>query len=145
MKIGFTGSRRGMTAAQQHQLELLLRGVGRVSGQVREWPELHHGDCVGADDIAGQIAHRMDYRVVSHPPTNERLRAHSVADEVREPLDYLVRNRLIVDETEMLIAAPDGPERLHSGTWATIRYARSLGRQVVVLRPGDSDHLKEDR
>jgi hypothetical protein len=136
MKIGFTGSRRGMTAAQQHQLEVLLRGLGVGS-------ELHHGDCVGADDVAGQVAHRLDYRVVSHPPTNERLRAHSVADEVREPLDYLIRNRCIVDETEMLIAAPDGPERLHSGTWATIRYARSLGRRVVVLELGISGHLRE--
>lgn len=125
-----------MTAAQQHELEVLLRGLGVGS-------ELHHGDCVGADDIAGQVAHRCSFRVVAHPPTNERLRAHGVADEVREPLEYQVRNRRIVDETEMLIAAPDGPERLYSGTWSTVRYARSLGRRVVVLGLGISGHLRE--
>ena len=44
----------------------------------------------------------------------------------------------------VLIAAPaeQEGERLRSGTWATVRYARRLGRRVVLVCPDGS--LRED-
>jgi hypothetical protein len=41
-----------------------------------------------------------------------------------------------VDATGWLLAAPrTKTEEQRSGTWATIRYARKLGRQVCLLWP----------
>jgi predicted Rossmann fold nucleotide-binding protein DprA/Smf involved in DNA uptake len=54
---------------------------------------------------------------------------------LREPLPYLERNHAIVNESDFLIAAPDGPETLRSGTWATVRYARKVGKRVLVIMP----------
>jgi hypothetical protein len=52
---------------------------------------------------------------------------------------YLVRNHEIVDDSQVLIAAPkEFTEQLRSGTWATIRYARKIGRTVRIVFPDGS-------
>jgi hypothetical protein len=49
------------------------------------------------------------------------------------------RNHDIVDETELLIACPgELAEAVRSGTWATVRYARKLGRPIVIFWPDGS-------
>jgi predicted Rossmann fold nucleotide-binding protein DprA/Smf involved in DNA uptake len=45
----------------------------------------------------------------------------------------LVRNRAIVNSSGLLIAAPAGEEILRSGTWSTVRYARSKDKRVRIL------------
>jgi len=126
---GFTGTRNGMSAAQKRALEDLL--VGR---SVRH---LHHGDCTGADAEAHDVAIRLYVIPVIHPPTDPTRRAFksAPASHLREPLPYLERNHAIVNESDFLIAAPDGPETLRSGTWATVRYARKVGKRVLVIMP----------
>jgi predicted Rossmann fold nucleotide-binding protein DprA/Smf involved in DNA uptake len=97
---------------------------------------LHHGDAVGADAEAHDIAIAIGCLIVIHPPTNETYRAFKTATDVRAPKPYLNRNRDIVWETVLLIAAPsEMTEQLRSGTWSTVRYARRLGRQVHLLAP----------
>ena len=123
--VGFTGTRRGMSTDQIDQLVDLIQRLRPRA--------LHHGDCVGADEEAHSVASDLDVRTVAHPPSNPRARAWCEADEYREPLPYLDRNHRIVDETDLLVAAPAGPEILRSGTWATVRYARKVGRRVVIL------------
>lgn len=60
----------------------------------------------------------------------------------REPGPYLWRNHQIVDATSALIAAPFGfEEELRSGTWATVRYARKLGRPVRFFWPDGTTSL----
>jgi len=130
MKVGFTGTQVGMTNRQKLELKEYLQVLGVT--------ELHHGDCVGADDEAADIARLMGIRLVMHPPTDSRKRAYNfrIGEEVRDQHPYLTRNHHIVDETEILIATPKtGYEELRSGTWATVRYARKLGRRVYVLTP----------
>lgn len=128
MRVGFTGTRIELTFKQVDALDGVLAAV--------EGPaELHHGDCVGADAWAARRAAAFRYRVVSHPPTENGYRAWIPATEMREPKPYLERNRAIVDETERLIAVPDGPERVRSGTWSTVRYARRLGRSITIIWP----------
>ncbi len=125
--IGFTGTRKGMQPDQLRQLRQI----------VQPGDELHHGDCVGADAQAHDVARAKGCRIVIHPSTLERWRAHRAGDDVlpiKSPLD---RNRRIVDACEVLIAAPaTAEEQLRSGTWATVRYARRVGRTVVLLLPG---------
>lgn len=131
--VGFTGTRKGMTLNQRLDLIEVLKKAWRVG----ELNLLHHGDCIGADSEAHDIAMTLDYEVHLHPPKDDRRRAFK-NDWLMytEPKEYHFRNRDIVDCCDLLIAAPDtAHERLRSGTWSTIRYARRIGKTVVILKP----------
>jgi hypothetical protein len=131
VRVGFSGSRRGMTGEQSRALRLSLASLGDAV--------LHRGDAVGADAEAHEQAVALGWSVIIHPPINEAWRARKAASEERAPKPYLVRNRDIVDETELLVAAPaDAVEQLQPGTWSTVRYARRLGRPISIIRPDGS-------
>ena len=131
MKLGFTGTRDGMTDHQKLDLSFILKTWG-VEG-------IHHGDCVGADAEAHDMAKSMSLYVVIHPPIDPKLRAWCVgADEMRDELPYIERNHAIVDETNFLFVAPRTEEEtIRSGTWATKRYAESLGylERIWIAEP----------
>jgi hypothetical protein len=127
--IGFTGTQQGMTAAQKLALRSLLDGGAG---------EFHHGDCVGADDEAHDIANECGYAIILHPPTNGSKRAWREMPRhmMRPEKPYLDRNKDIVRETASLIAAPAEPEeQLRSGTWSTVRFARRQGKPVFLILP----------
>lgn len=125
MKIGFTGTQLGMTGAQKEALRRLLAG---------KEGEFHHGECIGADDEANAIARAARLWTVGHPPTDQKKWAKPFVDERRKAKPYLDRNKDIVLETEVLVAAPaSGTEQLRSGTWSTVRFARKLGRKIVLI------------
>lgn len=133
MKIGFTGTRHGMNVEQKEQLKRVL--------QAETVTEFHHGDCVGADDQADDIAIEFGLRVVLHPPIREVLRAHCERKLYRKsPLiilerkEYISRNHDIVDATDGLIVAPHTREEtIRSGTWATYRYVKGQNKPYVIL------------
>lgn len=130
VRYGFTGTQRGMTAAQQAAVRALLAEAPGAA------PECHHGDCIGADADFHRIAVDLGCRVVVHPPDSPAKRAWCTGHEVRPEAPYLVRNHAIVDEVDVLVATPgEEAERLRSGTWATVRYARKRGVPVLRLRP----------
>ena len=100
--------------------------------------ELHHGDCVGADAQAHAIAGNLSIAVIVHPPINPALRSWaSKAAEYRPPKEYLSRNVDIVDESDVLIAAPYREDDVLSlgggGTWFTVRYARQLCKPIAIV------------
>lgn len=130
-KIGFTGTQEGVTIEQARALWAFLN---------RSDPEeFHHGDCIGADEVAHYIAKSLGIYVVGHPPTNPKKRAFCDCDEWRDPKPYLDRNHDIVNETVAMVATPKSrEEELRSGTWATIRYARKLGTPIEVIYPTES-------
>lgn len=114
MKVGFTGTRQGMSAAQCRQLQTVLYALRGVL-------EFHHGGAVGSDRQAAQLAATLGF-VTEHPAKG----------------DPLGRNRAIVASVDLLIAAPESDtEVLRSGTWATVRYARQAGKPVVMLSRGE--------
>ena len=99
-----------------------------------------HGDCVGADaqfhDICSQLG---VWQILVFPTHDGPLRAHCSSTLTAAPTDPLARNRRIVEVSDLLVAAPDGPETLRSGTWSTVRHARRRGRRVVtILRDGSA-------
>jgi len=130
MKVGFTGTRQGMSPAQRKAVRQLL-------AQLRDKiEECHHGDCLGADEDFHLTARSFKLFMVLHPPTNPRWRAFQDFDEVRPPTDYLERNKAMIKEVDRLIACPSTQdEQVRSGTWATIRYARKKGILVTIIRP----------
>ena len=126
--LGFTGTRDGMTDAQELMVWECLK----------RWrpTKLRHGDCRGADAQAHMLAIREGVYTIVHPPLDERWRAFCVADEVLEPRAYIQRDHDIVEESLALLAAPrTATEELRSGTWATIRYAWQRHRPVVIVGP----------
>ena len=137
LSVGFTGTQKGLMRSQRNTLVDLFK-VLKLEGAV----ELHHGDCEGADDQAHDLAVDLGFRMIGHPPLDSSKRVFRDFDDTHARYDYLVRNQHIVNETSILIACPQGPEELRSGTWATVRKARRLARRIIVIKPDGL--MKED-
>lgn len=137
MIIGFTGTRRGLTLKQwQSVYKLLAKQIG--------YTEFHHGDCVGADaDVHKMIQTYFDIATVIHPPDNPKHRAFCEGTAlVAQPKPYLERNKDIVNACELLIACPgEEEEQLRSGTWSTIRYARTQNKDIYIFYPSGRESV----
>lgn len=129
MVTGFTGSRKGMTVNQLLELGERLEELIPCKAI--------HGSCIGADtDFHDYLREHTDILIEIYPSNIESQRALCVADIAHPPEAPLVRNRHIVDNSDVLIAAPSTlKEEKRSGTWATIRYAHKCKKRVVILRP----------
>lgn len=132
-KIGFTGPRTGMSEEQQNMLWILLNTFKNAKPAVNSVVEFFHGDCVGADEQAHDLARLLGYRVTILPPSNPALRAFCEAEEVLDPKDYLERDRDIVDISEVLLAAVNFPVRPRSGSWYTYKYALERKKRAWLL------------
>lgn len=131
-RIGFTGTQHGMT---QKQIDVVASLIAAFRPE-----EVHHGDCVGADERF----HRMCVqacvpRIIIHPPDTSAKRAYCAAGldiTILAVKPYLERNHDIVDATQILIATPQtAKEQQRSGTWATIRRAFRRQRPVFIVQP----------
>jgi len=137
MKVGITATHKGLRPAQKEVIRTVLQHLYDQGAR-----EFRHGDCIGADDQAATIAHEIGYRLVAHPGINPRhpedtsTRAFHPSDEVRPAKLFLVRDRDIVDETDILVAGPAQKEEvIRSGTWTTYRYAKKKNRPTIVVYP----------
>ena len=129
--LGFTGSRCGMTEAQKSTVAALLLEL--APRQAR------HGDAVGSDAQFHAMVRTTPAVVIVHPANEPRYRANCAADKELPEKPPLARNKDIVDNCTVLIATPDSAvEKLRSGTWSTIRYARKQGRRVLIVTPDGS-------
>jgi hypothetical protein len=116
------------------QKQSLFYRLGLLRPQF-EW--FHHGDCRGADAEAHEIAKSLGYKIALHPPTTAVISTRAFCkgvDYFFVEAPYLDRNRGIVNESALLLAAPRTmQEVLRSGTWATVRYARKCDRPITIL------------
>lgn len=129
--LGFTGtSKKDMASRQLKAVRQLLYHVN--------W--LHLGDCIHADAQAHAEAINLGVMTHGHPPIHSGRRAMLEYDKIEQPKDFLLRNRdIVMGGVDGLIAAPSGwVEVLRSGTWATVRYARSANRHIWIVRPDGS-------
>jgi hypothetical protein len=127
-----TGNRDGMTDEQK---KTFARGLDHFNATT-----LHHGDCVGADADAHDIAAEKGRMITIHPPEKDELRAfkREEGDEEREPKGYFARNRDIVNESEILFGFPKTMFETSGGTWYTINYGKRIGKPVYVVLPDGS-------
>ncbi len=133
MKIGFTGTSKGMTKEQKYAFRTLLDKLYSVK-------EFHHGDCIGADAEAHEIMvlrYGTTIIIHIHPPDYSAKQAFCDAPSsfIHPSKPYLDRNKDIVNACDSLIATPEGPEITRSGTWSTIRYARKFYRPIYIIMP----------
>ena len=129
LKLGFTGTRHGMTEVQLKEFKKLVDS--------KQFEEFHHGVCVGSDkqahDYIDSIKKERNIKVVGHPGQDKKHRADCECDIMMKPLPYLDRNKNIISHADILIATPDTKERVRSGTWATVRYGRKKGMRIYVI------------
>lgn len=133
--IGFTGTQIGMTWGQKITVRTVLEALRETGGFLQSVPIFHHGDCVGADAEAHELACAIGYQIEIHPPAIAEKRAFLSGLRVHMPLPYLARNRIIVESSQAMVATPKGQEELRSGTWSTIRYALKIKRPLWVIYP----------
>jgi hypothetical protein len=133
IKVGFTGTQDGTTEPQFIALCKLMCALTCLDPDVI----FHNGDCIGADEEAAMYALKLKWKLHLHPPKSNAKRAFldKYSTWVEPPLDYLERNKNIVNQSYALIATPNGPEKIRSGTWSTIRYARKLGKRIYIIYP----------
>lgn len=138
MKIGFTGSKNGMTEKQKEVVAKLEVFTGaRI--------EVHHGDCIGSDADFHNIIRGISPKImiITHPgfpakdPKDLSLRAYCRSDNATAAKSFFVRNRDIVDVTELLIATPASKKET-GGTWFTINYSRQLNKKRIIIYPDGS-------
>lgn len=134
MHVGMTGTRKGMTDDQKYWLRAILEIMCTFSENAEM--VFHHGDAVGADAEGHAIARSLGYTIEIHPPEDTRHRAFCDGDIVHSEKPYLDRNKDIVDACVQIIGIPDTEvEVLRSGTWSTLRYARSTETGFIIVNP----------
>jgi hypothetical protein len=133
--LTFTGTRKGMTAAQRRTLR--ARFMGALLGNGKRPERVHHGRCVGGDEDVHDLLLSARIPVETWPGHIPELRAPCLgADVDHEPMDCIERNHVMVDLCSVLLAAPAGyAEAKQSGTWATIRYGVKQGKRVWIVWP----------
>lgn len=134
MRLGFTGTRNGLTPSQDRALFDLLESLP-IS-------EAHHGDCVGADAEFHKILDGV-VPIIGHLPIDDSLRAFCEFRSTREPKRHFERNRDIVNETDALIVCPmQDAWQPRGGTWYTHDYAKKQGKQIWIVWPtGVTQHI----
>lgn len=132
VSIGFTGTRKGMTAGQKTTLRELIPKA----------TEAHHGDCIGSDEEFHEICAELEIPIVIHPPEDDKLRAYCNSGNIiyiHPPRPYLVRNQIIVDTCDLLLVCPkedaEPPPQRGQGTWSCARYARRIERRMRIIWP----------
>lgn len=148
MKLMVTGTREGMTIEQWKSADKLARKLLSESPGPHEF---RHGDCSGADTQmhtslnVWRKLNNIDLKLIGYPATGNAAnwRAWNIEfDDEMEPAPPMTRNRRMVDASDVVIAAPKGYDevKIGSGTWGTIRYAKSRGKKLYIVSPDGTVH-----
>lgn len=113
-------------------------------GAALEKDQFHHGAAVGVDEQTATIAkNEFGLWTVAHPSDMSSWTTLFESDVTLGPKPPLVRNRDIVYAVQLLFAFPlNDHEVLRSGTWATVRSARSKRVKGLIIYPdGNQEDL----
>ena len=132
-KISFTGTRDCLTKSQK----IIL--LDEILYMKEHYSELIivHGDCIGADADIHDMAMSNELIIHKRPCNINSQRAFTEGGLIiAEPENPLDRNKKIVNESDELFACPNGfEEKLRSGTWSTVRYARKKKIPITIIWP----------
>lgn len=132
--IGMTGTREGMTKLQSENFKSFITSMDlHTSSAVTT---LHHGDCIGADTDAHNIATKHELETEIHPPIKDDVRAYNEGTRSHEPKGYFERNRDIVNSSDWMFGFPVTDfETPKGGTWYTINYAKKTKTPLTIIFP----------
>jgi len=139
--VGFSGSREGMS---KRQLDIVRHWLLEICMYPNAPIWFHHGDCIGADAEAHQIAKEYGYKIHLHPPLDPKYRANlgGECNIVEECWSYHGRNQRILKASQLLIATPKKVLSQGGGTWYTILKAIEWKIPRIVVDP-DGNITKE--
>lgn len=136
IEIGVSGTRDGATAEQ------IKSAVSYINHIFDPGAKFHHGCCIGVDEQLSIAAHAIGYKLIAHPPLDNRFMSTLsvlLSDEVNKPIDYIERNKQIVRASDrMLILPKNFGEQIRSGTWATYRYSIIQEVPTMLIHPDGS-------
>lgn len=132
MIIGFTGTREGMTYEQKSRFAVEIAAYDQLT--------FVHGDCIGADEEAHEIAMkhtgcRIEIRGCNYPNMRAYCKGAAVTHQIASPL---ARNRVIVETCHRLIGCPRVAawrDLKRGGSVYTIRFAIRFPRHTTVIAP----------
>jgi hypothetical protein len=132
MKISVTATRIGLTTKQSKAAVMLLR---KLKPDI-----LIHGAANGGDSELHDLAKLMGINVEVYPAVGVASNVNNLhyvdGDVIHFPAAPLVRNKTMIDAASITLAFPgEMYEVLRSGTWASIRYARSKGTTLYIIYP----------
>ena len=148
--IGISGSRDGCTPAQLTTLCNYLKAFAAAYRDVCKTMTFHHGDCVGVDAAAHDVAFAYGYKIIVHPPENSSKRAFKNGHIILSEKPYLIRNKCIVANSDIVFILPKDREfpnfntNVRGGTWYTYRDAIKNDRDVIVIWPNGTDSNNVD-
>jgi hypothetical protein len=137
--IVFTGTRKGMSDYQKHNLVQ----------ELNQWKpyynfEWHHGCCTGADAEFDNIIRKYNKYGHLHPSNDPKTRIDCYQEgdynyqqkpplvRDREMVQFLKQQTILPAFASLLIAAPRSDNRIiRSGTWTTVRYAEHLANAKI--------------
>jgi hypothetical protein len=147
MKIGFTGTRKGMSV---EQYTAVLKFVLSLNPNRQFY--FHHGQCMGADQqFHDMIYYNTKSTIIVHPSIVKEYTFDIKFDSriaILPEKPYSQRNKEIVRASELLIATPGQISQImRSGTWATLRYAKSRQIKFKAFLPDgtQSQSKKKER
>jgi hypothetical protein len=131
IRLGFAGTVRGMTAAQQQNLLAFVKA--------NDVTEFRSGGCVGADQEATEIVCvHTTAKVIVCRQLVEKIESKLVlavaAEVVKQPRKAVRRNKEVVDASDVVILAPKANDT-EGGTLSTFKYARWACKRVLILWP----------
>lgn len=134
IRLGFTGTRRGLEAVQNSVLYCMLCELQPQISEAR------HGGCVGADVEFHDLLFELGLlpKLTVYPGHLPQYRAKLAGEgfKVEPPQNTLARNLIIVENSDLLIACPgEYTEVTRSGTWMTWRLAKKLKRRTLIIYP----------
>lgn len=141
-----TGTLTGTTTPQFSSLDEFVAAVRVTDIFANSETEACHGLAKGVDAEFHQICRKYHVSLRGHPGNILSKRAEiSVSDfAVMFPVKNSIwRNHDMIDyavtvKDRLLVACPkEDHEVIRSGTWATVRYARSCGIDIVYIWPSD--------
>jgi hypothetical protein len=129
MRIGISGTRKGVTKEQEATLRRILssRGITRLT----------HGGCHGVDEEADAIYRESQpFPVVSVFPAISGRGKYPRPEIIHHEMEPLKRNPLIVEDSELMLIVPaQFNETPRGGTWTTYRYAIKYGVLTIIILP----------
>lgn len=133
MIIGFTGTRQ-IDKISIKRIDDLLQTLLYYNTEYRGGAlVVVHGCAIGAVIMFHKMCLNAEISIVGRPSYTK----HSLVGfkHIHLPEQPLNRNKRIVDDCDILIALPIdvNKEELRSGTWSTIRYARSKGKKIIMI------------
>lgn len=117
---------------EEYRPELVILGMAQGVDQIAAWTCKEYGWNFKAIYAFKRELHPVEKHLTECDYCKEVV---FLKEEYSKRSDYIERDRVMVDEGDVVLAVWDGVPI--GGTWETIKYAREQGKKVEIYGDGD--------